>query len=190
MGTILFMLLGVSVEASSRINVNGEFIINEVFFVCDISKKQNILTNTTCHSVDTSCDLFLSQLQIIKTLPDTFTKLSEDVIVYSDVGEVSYVDCEKINSIKVTGLTINTDKCMKLLPVETPNQTAAFLRKDGFLVKQHIEVECPVQDEHFVIGNTELTLSGIYYTSLDFFLFLCKIYCSLFRFNNHKKETR
>ncbi len=166
---LIFILLFVAAEASTKINVNGEFVINQEFFVCDNSQTQNIVTNTTCNTEDTPCNLFLSQLQIIKNLPDTFTKFSDDVIVYSDAGEVSYVECEKINSIKVTGLTINSDKCMQLLPVETPNETAAFLRKDGFLVKQHIGIECPVQDQHFIIGNTELILSGIHSTSKRFF---------------------
>ena len=121
------------------------------------------INTESCKSHDTDCKKFADQIKTLKSQKDSFKKLSNDVIVYSNgVDDVSYVDCEQINWFKVSSVTFNTDKCTKYLPVALSSGKVAFLRDDGFMQKNFQSDECRSEAKYFSIGNLKISLTGMY----------------------------
>ncbi len=78
----------------------------------------------------------------------------------TDAGQVSRVDCEKVENITIEGSTVEGEKCLDLLPIKIPSGNETFLRKDGILLKHYEGMKCPSQDQYFDLNDLEINFSS------------------------------
>jgi hypothetical protein len=153
--TILFF---VTIVHAKKIIASDRITLKRPFLICDKSKLHTIDTLDECN--DKECEAFTNQIKLMANTDDKFWPITDDIVIYTDAGQVSRVDCEKVENITIEGITVEGEKCLDLLPIKTPSGNAAFLRKDGILLKHYEGTKCPSQDQYFHLNDLEIKLSG------------------------------